>query len=328
VRELFLAFLAQHDDARWLRVVDRLEPSIHPVDRAATRIWFHFFPLSLQRLMERADAADVARQITLAGRWRLADQIDRSHQFLCGHQHWPEAKRAVLDFVNGPAPPRSFDLGAQIQELSSRIATATGVQPSEVVGIAAVALRTLQQVGHDALQASTEQLSAPGLYQSRTADQVAARRARGNLPVWRRLLGGPSRQSEVTFNERDPAAKFTLIHSQHLTTAAALDRRDYRMAEPRCSEGPIPVHCRACSCGTCWVGVLAGASTLSPMDERERAKLAECGVIQEAESHGMPPVIRLACMTQAEGPVSIVIPPWNGLLGRALTRVKAGTERR
>jgi ferredoxin len=156
---------------------------------------------------------------------------------------------------------------------------------------------------------------------------VAARRARGNLSGWRRLLSGASRQSEVTFNERDPAAKFPLIHSQHLTTAAALDRRDYRAAEPRCSEGPIPVHCRACSCGTCWVGVLAGASTLSEMDDRERAKLAECGVIPETKWHGMQPVIRLACMTQAEGPVSIVIPPWNGLLGRVLTRVTAGTER-
>ncbi|HUE89273.1 MAG TPA: hypothetical protein VMO26_24610 [Vicinamibacterales bacterium] len=41
MRELFLAFLAQHDDAGWLRVVDRIDPSIHPVDRAATRIWFH-----------------------------------------------------------------------------------------------------------------------------------------------------------------------------------------------------------------------------------------------------------------------------------------------
>ena len=327
MRELFLAFLGQHDDAGWLRVVDRLEPSIHPVDRAATRVWFHFFPLSLQRLMERADGADLARQMTLAGRWRLADQIDRSHDFLYGHRHWPEAKHAALEFVNGPSSPRSLDLGAQIQELSLRVATAAGAPPSHVVGIAAVALRTLQQVGYDALQASREQLAASGLYQGRTVDQIVARRTRGNRPGWRRLFGGPSRQSDVTFNERDPAAKFPLIHSQHLTTAAALDTRDYRAVEPRCSEGPIPVHCRACSCGTCWVGVLSGASTLSPMDQRERAKLAECGVIQEPESHGMAPVVRLACMTQAEGPVSIVIPPWNGLLGRVLTRVEAGTGR-
>jgi ferredoxin len=323
VKELFLAFLAQHDDARWLRVVDRLEPSIHPVDRAATRIWFHFFPLSLQRLMARADAADLARQMTLSGRWRLADQIDQSHQFLYSHRHWPLAKRAALDFVSGPSAPGSLDLAAQIQELSPRLATAAGAAPSEVVGIAAIALRTLQHVGYDALQASPEHRVDPGAYEGRSADQIVEVRTRAGGSGWRRLFGGSSRQSNVTFNERDPAARFPLIHSQHLTTAAALDTREYRTAEPRCSEGPIPVHCRACSCGTCWVGVLAGANTLSAMDDRERAKLAECGVSQDAPPHGAP-VIRLACMTQADGPVSIVIPPWNGLLGRVLTRVNAG----
>jgi ferredoxin len=319
VRELFLAFLAQHDDAGWLRVVDRLQQSMHPVDRAATRIWFHIFPLSLQRLMARADAADLARQMTLAGRWRLADQIDRSHQFLYAHRHWPAAKRVVIDFVNGPTPPRSLDLGAQIQELAARIATAAGAPSAEVLGIAAIALRTWQQVGHDALQASSDHLADPGRYEGRSADDIVALRARAPGPGWRRLFSA-RRQSDVTFNERDPEARFPLIHSQHLTTAAALDTRDYRAAEPRCSEGPIPVHCRACSCGTCWVGVLAGADTLSPMDTRERAKLTECGVNQDD-----PPVIRLACMTQAHGQASIVIPPWNGLLGRVLTRVNAGT---
>ena len=321
MRDLFLAFLAQHDDAAWLRVVDRLEPSIHPVDRAATRIWFHLFPLSLQRVMERVDAADLARQMTLAGRWRLADQIDRSHCFLFGHRFWPAAKRAVLEFVNGPTPPRSLDLGAQIQELSTRIAAAAGAAPAEVLGIAAIALRTLQQVGHDAVRASPEHLADFGQHHGRSAGEIVAWRARGQAQGWRRLFGGASRQSDVTFNERDPEATFPLIHTQHLTTAAALDTRDYRQGEPRCSEGPIPVHCRSCSCGTCWVGVLAGHERLSPMDARERAKLAECGVRQDAEPH----VIRLACMTQADGPVSIVIPPWNGLLGRVLTRVSQGT---
>jgi ferredoxin len=323
VRELFLAFLAQHDDAAWLRVVDRLQQAIHPVDRAATRVWFHCFPLSLQRLMERADAEDLARQMTLAGRWRLADQIDTSHAFLYGHHHWPVAKRVVVDFVDGPTPPGSLDLGAQVQELAVRVAAAADAPPAEVLGITAVALRSLQQVGPAALQGSSGRLVAQGLYARRTADQVAARRSAG-ARGWRRFFAGARRQSAVTFNERDPSARFPIIHSQHLTTAAALDTREYRRVEPRCSEGPIPVHCRACSCGTCWVGVVAGAHTLSPMDERERDKLAECGVVQDVERGGSP-VIRLACMAQADGPVSIVIPPWNGLLGRVLTRVRAGT---
>lgn len=321
MKELFAAFLAQHDDAAWVRAIERIESAIHPVDRTATRIWFHFFPLALQQLMERADAADLARQMTLAGRWRLADQIDESHGFLFGHRYWPDAKREVLAYVGGPASPGSLDLGAQIQELAARTARATGAEATEVCGIAAIALRTLQQVGEERLAASPGGVRDPGRFGGRSADQVLAMRMpreRGRLLQW---LTGPTRRSMVITDERNPAAAFPLIHSQHLTTAAALDIRDYRQADPRCSEGPIPVHCRACSCGTCWVGVLSGGETLSPMDERERAKLGECGIRSDLST----PPIRLACMAQAEGPVSLVIPPWNGLLGRVLTRVASRT---
>jgi ferredoxin len=321
VKELFLAFLAQHDDGAWLRAVERIAQSIHPVDRDATRIWFHFYPLALQELMQRPDAADLARQMTLAGRWRLLDQIDDSHWFLFGHQHWPHAKRAVLEYVEGPTAPGSLDLGAQIQEIASRVAKTARVDVSEVMGITAVALRTLQQVGADALAASAGTVIPPGAYRDRTADQVLAARTRGPRRGLSRLFGGGN-QSHVVLNERAPEARFPLVHSQHLTTAAALDTRDYRAVDPRCSEGPIPVHCRSCSCGTCWVGVLHGAETLSPMDERERSKLAECGVTSDFTQ----PPIRLACMTQAEGPMSIVIPPWNGLLGRILSRLSARTS--
>ena len=321
MRELFLAFLAQHDDGAWLRAVDRIAPAIHPVDRVATRIWFHFFPLALQQLMARPDAADLARQMTLAGRWRLDDQIDSSHAFLYGHRHWLHAKQAVLDYVDGPTPPGSLDLGAQVHEIAARAARRGGVPAAEVTGMAAIALRTLQQVGPETLAASEGTTVSAGAYGGRTADQVLAARSRGPQTGLLRLLTGASKHSHVTFNEREPGARFPLILSQHLTTAAALDTRDYRRVDPRCSEGPIPVHCRSCSCGTCWVGVLHGADSLGPMDDRERAKLAECGVTSDI---GQPP-IRLACMAQANGPVSIVIPPWNGLLGRVLSRVSAQT---
>lgn len=74
------------------------------------------------------------------------------------------------------------------------------------------------------------------------------------------------------------------------------------------------MQCRSCSCGTCWVGVLSGAEVLSAMERHEREKLAEMGV----EVEGSHPPMRLACMTQAFGAVSVVIPPWNGLVTRGL----------
>ena len=321
MKELFVAFLSQHDDDAWLRALERIERSIHPVDRAATRIWFHFYPLALQELMARPEAPDLARQMTLAGRWRLADNIDGSHTFLYGHQHWPVVRRLTLDFAQ--RPPGSLDLGAQVQELASRVAGAANTSPTEVMGISAVGLRTLQQVGPDALEGSHGTAAGPGLYRRRTAQQIVDARERGPRKGWLSMFGGTSRAAVVSFDERDPSARFPIVHSQHLTTAAALDTRDYRARDPRCSEGPIPVHCRSCSCGTCWVGILGGAEKLSPMDDRERSKLAECGVAHDPTAGG---VIRLACMAEAEGPASIVIPPWNGLLGRVLTRTARGTQ--
>src|SRR5204863_5319528 len=98
-----------------------------------------------------------------------------------------------------------------------------------------------------------------------------------------------------------------------VATAAQADKREYRSRDARCTpgEGPIPVECRAASCGTCWVGVLEGAEKLSPVvdrDERRRMKVFGYPVTNEPK-----PLIRLACQAKAFGAVSIVIPPWNGM---------------
>ena len=315
--ELFLAFLAQHDDESWLRVVDRLQASMHAVDRTATRIWFHFYPLKLEYAMARPDAATLARAMALAGRWRLAEQIDYSHAFLYGHQYWPAVKRAVLAYGQDAASPGSLDLAAQIHEIAARIARETRVDAALLVGIAAVGLRTLQQVGPEKLAGSPGETVGPGAWDGRTADEVVANRNKQDSQGVFGFLRGDRKQWTVIFDERYPAAQFPLINSQQITTAASLDQRNYRARDPRCSQGPIPVQCQSCSCGTCWVGVLAGAERLSAADTKERAKLAECGYITTDETH---PPIRLACQAQAYSRVSIVIPPWNGIVARALER--------
>jgi ferredoxin len=317
--ELFLAFLAQHDDAAWLRVVDRLQDAIHPVDRVATRIWFHFYPLALQQLMERDDAATLVRRMSLEGRWRLADQIDHSHAFLYGHQHWPTVRDAVLAYGNDVGSPGSLDLGAQIREISRRVAAASSVDTSIVAGISAIGMRTLQQVGRDAFAAAPGETHGPGAWEGRSADEVVAAREKQDSQGMLGFLRGDRKQWTVVFDERYPAAQFPLINSQHITTAASMDQRNYRARDPRCSQGPIPVQCQSCSCGTCWVGVVGGAERLSPVQPNERAKLAECGYIVTNETH---PPIRLSCQAQAFGRVSLIIPPWNGII----TRARSGTR--
>lgn len=318
---LFLAFLAPHDDQAWLRIVDRLGASIHPVDRAATRVWMHLYPLRLQRALEEAaDPAALAGYLRLQGEWRLSAQRETSHWFLFGHRFWPEVREAVLRFASRPAAPGSLDLGAQVQEIAREAAARLSVDASWLVGITAVAVRVLQQCGlPDAAAAVTTPLI--GAPESDPDRIVASRDAEPRRGLLQRLRGG-RRHWTVTFDERAPRREFPLIDTQHLTTAAALDQRDYRGLDPRCSEGPIPVHCRSCSCGTCWVGVLSGADRLSPMDSRERSTLAALGYADTSEAH---PQIRLACMAEARGPVTIVIPPWNGQIGARLARA-AGVQ--
>src|ERR671932_306085 len=93
----FERFLAQHDEATWAQVINELLPAIHEVDRNATRIWFAFFPLALQRALAAADdPVELARKLLLQGRYQLKDQLDTSHTFLYGHRYWPEVKRAVI----------------------------------------------------------------------------------------------------------------------------------------------------------------------------------------------------------------------------------------
>jgi uncharacterized 2Fe-2S/4Fe-4S cluster protein (DUF4445 family) len=59
--------------------------------------------------------------------------------------------------------------------------------------------------------------------------------------------------------------------------------------------------------------VIGGAEKLSAVDPHERKRVKVFGY---AESDGDRPLIRLACQARAEGAVSIVIPPWNGIIGR------------
>jgi hypothetical protein len=61
--------------------------------------------------------------------------------------------------------------------------------------------------------------------------------------------------------------------------------------------------------------VLGGAEKLSDVTAREGKQIKLFGYIETEEPK---PLIRLACMAQSAGAVSIVIPPWNGVFGKYL----------
>ena len=55
ISTMFQSFLKQHDAAAWQGAVAALLPHIHEVDRNATQIWFHFFPLELAEAIAESD---------------------------------------------------------------------------------------------------------------------------------------------------------------------------------------------------------------------------------------------------------------------------------
>lgn len=318
-KTLFEAFLNQHDDRSWAEVIRALLPSIHEVDRTATQIWFSFFPLALLRALEQAeDPEQLAKDLQLLGTYYLKDQIDSSHSFMYGHRYWPDVKKAVAGHATSTQAPASLDLADQIREVAGVVARRMKIEESLLVGITAAAFMTLQHVGLAAFEAAPGRV---GKLSQKSPEQVLKNRARDDSQGLFGFLRGDKKIYTITFNEHDEQAKFKLITTQEMTTAAATDKRDYHARDPRCvaGEGPIPVQCRSAACGTCWVGVLGGAEKLSRVGALESRRIKEFGYIETDEPK---PLIRLACQAQATGAISIVIPPWNGVFGKHLRAQK------
>jgi len=311
---LFLAFLNQHDDNAWRSVVNSLLPSIHEVDRAATEIWFYFYPLALLHALEQSDEPErLISKLSLSGKYLLKDQIDSSHEFFYGHRFWPQVKAAVATLAGSTGAPVSLDLATQIKAVANKVSSDLNVDASLVVGITSVAFMTLQQTGATAFKASPGSVSKQ---LNKSPQQILRERATDDRQGLFSFFQ-PAKIFSITFNENNPDAKFKLINTQHLTTAAANDKRDHYSRDPRCvvGEGPIPVECRSAACGTCWIGILGGNDKVSEVAGLEWRRIRDFGYIDTDEPR---PVIRLACQTQAYGNISIVIPPWNGVFGRFL----------
>jgi ferredoxin len=307
--------LARYDSTAWHRAVEALAPSIHEVDRTATRVWFHFFPLDLFLALAAAPDEDaMVRKLGLMGNWRLGEQVDISHRFLFAHRYWPQVK-AAIQVLEAPFPD---DLAALITAVADAATRTARCDRELLLSIASVGLMTLRQAGPEAFWSAPGHIHLSERAEALSPHQIMARRARDDWQGPLGFLRGPHKRFSVTFDENDPEAVFPVINGQEIATAAQTDKRDYRSRDIRCipNEGPIPVECRAASCGTCWVGVLGGADKLSPVVDRdERRRMQVFGYL---DTDDPKPIIRLACQARASGAVSIVIPPWNGMFGKLL----------
>lgn len=310
----FYSYLSQINDADWAKIIDELSPTIHPVDRRATRIWFAFFPVKLYRALANSpDLEETVKTLLLKGKYRLDDQVDSSAEFLYGHRYWPDVKREVSEHLakaDTVTPPT-----AQIRAVAARIAAKVKAAESLLVGITAIAFGTLQQVGPELFK----QPAQPGTYGKnwrRSPDQIVADRAKDDSQGLFGFLKTIDKKFTVTFREHEPGCKFKIINMQDVTMAATQDKRDHHARDARCmpGEGPIPVECRTSACGTCWVGVLSPTEKISPPGERETNKWSYFGYQGFTGESDSP--IRLACQIRAYGNVTIVIPPWNGIISK------------
>ena len=314
----FERFLNQQDSESWQATITALLRSIHDVDKTATQIWFSFYPLDLfKALQEAEDSEQLARELLLQGDYLLKRQIDTSHKFLYGHRFWPEVKRAIAaSAASFPANEKS--LTDCILDVAGQVATSLKVDPSLTTGITAVGFMTVQQVGMSQFTATPGQITIDTKHAKRSPEQILKERAKDDGQGVLGFLKTVDKKWTVTHDENDDAAKYKLNNAQDLAWGAEADRsRDWRALDPRRIEGPIPVECRSASCGTCWVGVLGGADKLSDVAVREGKQIKLFGYINTSEPK---PLIRLACQAQAQGAVSIVIPPWNGVFGKYLQR--------
>jgi ferredoxin len=320
----FEQFLTQHDEESWSATLTTLLRSIHEVDRNATQIWFSFYPLSLFEALEQAeDPEKLTKQLLMQGDYYLKDQVDSSHTFLYGHRYWPEVKSAVQKHAQEFSSGDTLLLSDQILSVAQKAAAQAKVEPSLVLGITAVAFMTVRQAGLAAFAASPGKVLIDKKHARKSPAQVLRERAVDDSQGFLGFLKTIDKKWTITYDENDDRAKYRMNNIQDLAWGAADDRsRNWRELDARRVEGPIPVECRSASCGTCWVGVLGGAEKLSDVAAREGKKIKEFGYVETSEAK---PLIRLACQAQAMGAVSIVIPPWNGVFGKYLKRLKDGS---
>lgn len=254
----FAEHLARYAPAEWAAAVEALAPGIHSIDRDATRIWFAFYPQG------PAPAAAAS-----------------SHNFLYGHHHWPQVKRAILlESKESPWPAALADVITRIADHATRTVQADSDQ---LLGIATAALMTLRAVGHDVFTAASAAVQVPHWSHVKSIRQL-----RGSRQDRRFHFGG----LRVRFSE-----------------LRAEDVVKTRTGTPIGRALPAALRRCAASCtGACAVGVIDGAERLSPMAAEEQALLASSqqAVPQSSAGH---PLVRLACHAMPTGDVTLVLKP-------------------
>jgi len=320
----FHHFLSNHDGDKWDHVLKELLPLVHKVDLDATQIWFSFWPLKLTRSLQgSADSSAIAKNLQLDGKYRLDQQMDSSVTFFYAFRYWGIVKTAILDFSESTKRSHEMNLPTVIHSIASQVADFCQVDESIVLGITAAGVMMLQQVGVSAFESKVERQTVvkPAL----SVDQVLRARNEKRKGGILSYFGIQNRKYRVTYEEKNPSGAFSAMHGQDLSMASSTDKRDFRNQDHRRVYGPVPAECRSGACGYCWIGVTNGKENLSGLAAFEKKRLAYFGYLEKDVEIGSHPPIRLSCQAKCQGDVTIVIPPWNGVLNNRRSRLQTSS---
>jgi ferredoxin len=308
----FISSIENLTEPDWNAAMESIMDEIHEVDRSATQIWFRFDPLALDRYLGSApNYEERARSLALTGDFGLNARIDTSHTFLYGHRFWPSVKLAIE--ARADTGTSVTDIASEIRTAAKHAAEAAKTREQLTLGITAVGFMTLAQVGLDDFKAAGGEASRPKGLMSKSPDSIVAARKKDDSQGMFGFLKTVDKKFSIIHNE-EKGERFEILNDQEIASASANDRsQDWQAKDPRCWEGPVPVECTSASCGTCWVGVIAGAEKLSEVARREARALKVFGYSQTDDPQ---PKIRLACQARAYGNATIVIPPWNAVFGK------------
>ena len=312
----FAEYLGKFDESDWLAALEDLLPSIHEVDRNAVQIWFRFYPLSFHRYaVAEEDRAELIRGLALKGDFELSSQIGTSHHFLYGHRYWKKIK-CVIEKMADEYSGQDTPLVETIKAVAMAVSKKLKVDRNLTNAIAAVGLMTLDQVGIEAFKAASGEVSVPTGVMKKSPDAIVTERSRDASQGIFGFLRTVDKKFRVNFSSMVSMGKFPIMIDEEIASASQKDHEeDWKAGDERCWEGPVPIECTSASCGTCWVGVLGGAEKLTDVKPRERRAMKVFGYNQPDDAK---PFLRLACQARAEGNVTIVIPPWNGVFGKKI----------
>ena len=217
----------------------------------------------------------------MLGDFDLKDQIDSSHKFLYGHRFWKTVKEEIENRAENFDGQKS-DLKTEIEQIAKAVSEKVKADKSLTLGISAIGLMTLNQVGFDAFKSAKGETEKPKGLMKKAPDKIVAERAKDDSQGIFGFLKTINKTFTVSWEDKQSKGKFEITNQAELATGSALDQtQDWKARDERCWEGVIPVECRSASCGTCWVGILAGEEKLSEV-QTARTKTDESFRLQSA----------------------------------------------